>query len=178
MKRKGFTLIELLLVIGIIAILASIVIVAINPQRQLAAARNAQRQSDVNTLLNAMYQYIIDEEELPTCLRTSADGGTYVAGTVLGICEEATCLTTDTPAASANYAEGTGNTNTAGSCALVNDLVTGTATKPSYMGDLPEDPQDIAGAANYIGYNVSMANDRITVIAPFAEDGETIQSTR
>jgi type IV pilus assembly protein PilA len=59
-NKKGFTLIELLLVIGIIAILAAIVIVAINPTKQLGESRDAQRRSDVNTILNAVYQYSID----------------------------------------------------------------------------------------------------------------------
>ena len=81
--RKGFTLIELLLVIGIIAILASIVIVAINPTKQLGDARNAQRKSDVNTILSAVYQYAIDNDgNLPgaiptgTAVEICATGGT------------------------------------------------------------------------------------------------------
>jgi type IV pilus assembly protein PilA len=73
-RRSGFTLIELLLVIGIIAILASIVIVAINPTKQLGDARNAQRRSDVNTILNAVYQYYVDTNSLPTGITTTAKG--------------------------------------------------------------------------------------------------------
>ena len=59
-SHKGFTLIEILLVVASIAILAGIVIVAINPAKQLVDTRNASRNSAVNTILNAVTQYSID----------------------------------------------------------------------------------------------------------------------
>ena len=59
-NQKGFTLIEILLVVAAIAILAGIVIVAINPAKQLGDTRNASRNSAVNTILNAVTQYAVD----------------------------------------------------------------------------------------------------------------------
>lgn len=58
----GFTLIEALLVIAILSILASIVIVAINPARQLSNTRDAERLSDVYTIMNALHQYAADND--------------------------------------------------------------------------------------------------------------------
>jgi prepilin-type N-terminal cleavage/methylation domain-containing protein len=66
-KKRGFTLIEILVVIGIIAILAAIVIIAINPGRQFAQARDSQRTSNVNAILNAIGQNIADNKGIFTC---------------------------------------------------------------------------------------------------------------
>ncbi len=60
----GFTLIEVLLVIAILAVLSSVVIFTINPQRQLTEAFNAQRKSDIYTIMNALHQYALDNENM------------------------------------------------------------------------------------------------------------------
>lgn len=68
MKRKAFTLLEILLVIAAIGILAAIVIVAINPQRQLSQIRDSERTANLNALHSALDQYLIDEGEYPVGL--------------------------------------------------------------------------------------------------------------
>lgn len=60
-KGAGFTLIEILIVLGILAILAAIVIIAINPGQHFEDARKAKRQADVNTIMNAINQNMIGE---------------------------------------------------------------------------------------------------------------------
>src|SRR4030042_4993328 len=72
MKNQGFTLIELLVVIGIITILATIVLVAVNPARQFAIARDTARRNDLYQILNAVHQYSIDHNgQFPTQIQTN-----------------------------------------------------------------------------------------------------------
>jgi type IV pilus assembly protein PilA len=71
-RARGFTLIEILVVIGLIAILAAIVLIAINPARQFRQARDSQRVSNVNAILNAVGQYLADHKGvLPTGITTT-----------------------------------------------------------------------------------------------------------
>ncbi len=68
-KQGGFTLIELLIVIGIIAILAAGIIIAINPGAQFEAARNSTRWSHMNAIANAVYSYAVDNNgDFPACV--------------------------------------------------------------------------------------------------------------
>ncbi len=73
LKNKGFTLIEILVVIGIIGILATVVLVAVNPNRQFKQARDSQRVANVNTILNALGQNIADHEGNLVCAGTKIE---------------------------------------------------------------------------------------------------------
>ncbi|MCX6793144.1 MAG: prepilin-type N-terminal cleavage/methylation domain-containing protein [Candidatus Falkowbacteria bacterium] len=142
-SKKGFTLIEILLVVAAIAILAGIVIFAINPTKQLGETRNAQRRADVNTILNAVYQYAIDNNgTVPASITT----------TQTGICK------------------------TGGTCTGLIDLSVLTASE-KYLTSMPFDPS--TSTVNSTGYEIKKtANNRITVVAPGAEQSATISATR
>jgi prepilin-type N-terminal cleavage/methylation domain-containing protein len=83
---KGLTLIELLLVVGIVALLAAIVIVAMNPTQRFSEVRDRQRQQDTEVILNAVLQYAVDGGDLAVlpfeateiCKSTAEDCGNLV----------------------------------------------------------------------------------------------------
>jgi len=74
--KKGFTLIELLIVIGILAILATVVVVVLNPAQLFAQARDSQRISDMTTLRSALSLYLatVGTPSLGTCPILPASG--------------------------------------------------------------------------------------------------------
>lgn len=149
--EDGFTLLEVLLVVALIALLAGIAVLAMNPNKQLGETRNAQRRSDVNTLLNAVYQYASgDGGALPAAIPTSSACASLATNEI--------CRTNVT------------------SCSGLVDLSVLTDSE-AYVVSIPT---DLTGAsANGTGYYISKnSHDRVTVCAPSAELGTTISVTR
>lgn len=109
---RGFTLLEILLVIALIAILASIVIIAINPSKQLADGRNAQRRSDVNTILNAVYQYAIDNNgTIPATITVTPTGVCKTSATCTSLIDLSVVTTNEKYITSMPYDPTTSTTN-------------------------------------------------------------------
>jgi len=151
--EKGFTLIEVLIVLTIITMLAAVVIIAINPARQFAQARNTQRWAAVNSILNATHQNMVDN-----------DGNFDFSG----------CGATEIPTTSAQVIASTG-TNAVDLCAcLVPTYVAELPVDPStgYYNS----------CSDYdTGYEILQSGTttgRITISAPDAELNETIQVSR
>lgn len=57
---NGFTMIELLLVITILGVLATTMIIVLKPSTMLARARDSQRDTDINSLVMLVRQYVSD----------------------------------------------------------------------------------------------------------------------
>ncbi|MCR4279978.1 MAG: type II secretion system GspH family protein [Candidatus Komeilibacteria bacterium] len=153
--RNGFTLIELLIVIGIIAILAALTFVAIDPATRFAEARNAQRWSSANGVLSALLKYQVDNNNsLPDGI-DEVSGSAQVIGTATNGCDNS-C----------------GATTTVSECvSLESELV------PDYISTIPQDPT--TGTASNTDYYVNVdANGRLTVGACDAELSEIISVTR
>lgn len=82
--RKGFTLIELLIVIGILAILATVVVLVLNPAEILAQARDSQRISDLGSVKSSIALYLSTATN--ASVTSSPNGFTSVSTTAAVIC--------------------------------------------------------------------------------------------
>jgi type II secretory pathway pseudopilin PulG len=152
-------LLEILLVIGIIAILAGIVIVAINPSKQLATVRNTERKSDLKQLYNAITQYYIDNSAFPSTISTT---------TLNEVCN------TGSVASTANVVNGA-------SCGTLANL---SVLVPTYLTAIPTDPTGTSSLLSFIptayaattatgtGYKVGVNTAKqVLISAPLAELG-------
>ncbi|HOY46538.1 MAG TPA: type II secretion system protein [Candidatus Dojkabacteria bacterium] len=158
---KGFTLIEILVVVALIAILTAITFIAINPAKNFADTRNAQRSSDVTQILNAITQFTSEMNNttgmltnpggvaVPTC---PSDGvpTTYIGPSLDAGSELFVVLEPD----------------------LVDDYIVGIPMDPTLNGT--------PGATTGYGYTICQtgATGRITVAAPLAESDKTISVKR
>lgn len=154
-KQQGFTLLEILLVVAAIGILAGIVILALNPGKQIGDTQNASRRSDVNTILSAVYQYAIDNSGTFPSGLDSTVGSSQVLGTASSGCDSV-CTATTTVAACVDFSA---------------DLT------PTYIVDIPTDPS--TGTATITDYYINKdGNGRVTVGSCDPEQSATIEIVR
>lgn len=64
-RQKGFSLIELLIVIAIVAVLATVIMIAINPATRIKKARDTQRKQDISQISNALVSFEVLHEQYP-----------------------------------------------------------------------------------------------------------------
>jgi len=64
-KYFAFTLLELLFVIALLSILSGVTYLIINPKKQLAKSRDAQRLADIATLVTAIQEYNSEHGTFP-----------------------------------------------------------------------------------------------------------------
>lgn len=147
--NKGFTLIELLLVIGIIAVLAVVVFVALNPAQRFKDARDARRATDVETLLSAVHSSIVDNK------------GTMPAGLSAGMSE----AQLGTAASGCAISSGGCSVTTAACLDLATPLA-------AYLKTIPVDPTSTYTSAK-TGYSVVVDSNGIVTVRACGTEGST-----
>lgn len=158
-KKNGFTLIELLIVIGIVAILLGIVLVAVNPASQFGKANDAERKSELGAILGAVYQFQTSPSARGALPQCTVNG----VPTAIPDCDGA-----GTGGYDGAIQLGTAATNYDCTAALV----------PNYLREIPIDPTSTYNASA-TGYSICKQDvagvSRVFVIAPgtevFTDDG-------
>jgi prepilin-type N-terminal cleavage/methylation domain-containing protein len=160
-KRSGFTLIELLLVVAILSLLAVTVFVALNPSQRLKDSKNARRTQDVDTILSAIHQSIVDNKgTLPTAI-TGIGTTTKQLGTATSGCSVATASGCYVPQST--------------DCV---DLTAGAQNLNKYLKTIPVDPNGGAYSAALTGYTVQVDNNGIITVGSCGAEGITISASR
>lgn len=153
-NKKGFTLLELLIVIGILAILATVAILVINPAELLRRSRDSARISDLNTLKSAIGLYLTDaavpdlDTNYGVCglkISTSLPKTTIVCSDCLDATTSTQTLTNGTGWVPVNF---------------------GGMSTGSPLGALPLDPTNASstGAANQLYYTYTCHNTYLTFL--------------
>lgn len=146
----GFTLIELLIVMAIVGILATTFVVAVNPTRQLAKARDSDRETDLIAILSAVMEYSSEHSgELP-----DTDGNPNTSNFPTSL----TCIG-----------------NGAGCFDLAGAGEAGETIVPVYMVEMPKDPK--TGTDANTGYFI-MADANGHLIASASGETKTITVKR
>ena len=150
-QRQGFTIAEITIGVTVFVVVAVIGITMLNPAGQLARGRNSQRNSHINTLLNAVRQNISDNRSGFSCAAGSIPTTTVRMATV-----------------------GATTTYDIAPC-LVSVYLQKMPFDPSAAGAHYGGTTDY-DSAYYIVRNAS--SGAITISAPFAEMGKIISITR
>lgn len=148
-QKFGFTLIELLIVIAIIATLAIVVFVALNPSQRFKDARDARRVSDVETILTAIHASIVDNKgTLPTGLSTG------MSEVQLG-------------------SAGSGCAVATGGCSVVAAACTDLSTPlVKYLKTVPIDPS-LTSVSTKTNYSVIVDSNNIVTVKACGTEGTT-----
>ncbi len=160
--KKGFTLIELLIVIAIIAILAGVVFVSLDPLTRFRDARDASRWTDVTAVLSAIKVDQVDNRgPYATNITSATNDLNYIIGTDVTGC---------------NYTAGTGcEVTTQTACRDLGSLVT-----EGYLGKMPINPNgDGTWVLAKTGYYVKKnTNNSISIGSCDTESTTAIEVTR
>ncbi|HBU07345.1 MAG TPA: hypothetical protein DEB09_04660 [Candidatus Magasanikbacteria bacterium] len=148
MNKKGFTLIELLIVIAIIAIIAGVVFVALDPLTRFQDSRDSRRWGDVTGILSAVKINQVDlKGAYLDSIVTTTEDLYYIIGTDTSGCNSGCTAVSSTQSA----------------CVDLTELVT-----DGYLASVPMDPN--GGTADKTMYYLNKnSNGTLTVGACLPE---------